>query len=192
MIMHYCVLLITKEFPSESEIDEIMQPYCDNNIEYDEDTGESITPRPIFTWDWYQIGGRYAGEFKLRVDDNDEEYRWGFCIKDNRNNRLFHSSLLSKLERGIKANGRFYFEEDYFPYMGIRDNFLYVDGAKIDDLLNFDDVNCYICIDSDGKVIVREEWDGHDFIKDEKFDDKLADIKKNSKGMFATILDIHD
>ena len=37
--------------------------------------------------------------------------------------------------------------------MGIRDNFLYVDGAKIDDLLNFDDVNCYICIDSDGKVI---------------------------------------
>ena len=29
-------------------------------------------------------------------------------------------------------------------------------------------------------------------IKDEKFDDKLADIKKNSKGMFATILDIHD
>ena len=86
----------------------------------------------------------------------------------------------------------FYFEEDYFPYMGIRDNFLYVDGAKIDDLLNFDDVNCYICIDSDGTVIVREEWDGHNFIKDEKFDDKLADIKKNSKGMFATILDIHD
>ena len=38
--MHYCVLLITKEFPSESEIDEIMQPYCYSNIEYDEDTGE--------------------------------------------------------------------------------------------------------------------------------------------------------
>ena len=35
--MHYCVLLITKKFPTERDIDDIMQPYCYNNIEYDED-----------------------------------------------------------------------------------------------------------------------------------------------------------
>lgn len=76
--------------------------------------------------------------------------------------------------------------------MGSRDGFLYVDGAKIDDLLNFDNVNCFICIDSNENVIVRETWDGHNFIEDKQFDEKLAKIKENSKGMFATILDIHD
>lgn len=91
-----------------------------------------------------------------------------------------------------KIKGAIFFEEDYYSSMGSRDGFLYVDGAKIDDLLNFDDVNCFICIDSNENVIVRETWDGHNFIEDEQFDEKLAKIKENSKGMFATILDIHD
>ena len=191
MIMHYCVLLITKEFPSESEIDEVMQPYCYNNIKYDEETDELITPYPIFTWDYYNIGGRYGGLLKLKIDGKDKHYQWNFCIAENRNKRLFYSQLLSKLQEASKGKLLFS-EEEYFAYMGWRDDFLYVDGARIDDLLNFDEVNCFICIDSNGNAIARKSWDGHDFIKDEKFDDKLADIKKNSKGMFATILDIHD
>lgn len=188
--MHYCVLLITEKLPSEREISRIMQPYCYDNVKYDEETDELITPYPVFTWDWYQIGGRYAGELKLKVDDNDKEYEWNYYVRECRNKRLFYSSLLSKMQELSK--GQLYSEEKYFSYMGWRDYFLYVDGARVDDLLNFDDVNCFICIDSDGNAIARQSWDGHTFVKDEKFDDKLAEIKKNSKGMFATILDIHD
>ena len=85
-----------------------------------------------------------------------------------------------------------YSEEDYFNSMGYRDGYLYVDGARVDDIINFEEQNCYICIDVDGNAIARETWNGKEFIKDEQFDEKLAEIKKNSKGMFLTVLDIHD
>lgn len=187
--MHYCVLLITKELPSESKIEKILQPYNYEDIKYDEETGELIKPYPIFTYDWFCIGGRYTGSLKLKIDKNNEYYNWNFISNGGRNKRLFYSKLLSELQ---KTKGAIFFEENYYSSMGSRDGFLYVDGAKIDDLLNFDDVNCFICIDSNENVIVRETWDGHNLIEDKQFDEKLAKIKENSKGMFATILDIHD
>lgn len=98
--------------------------------------------------DWWEIGGRYSGKLKLKIDD------------------CYSSAETS-------------------------DGFLYVDGAKIDKLLNFDEINCFVCIDSDENVIARETLRGYSFVKDEDFDKKLAEIKTKSKGMFATILDIH-
>jgi hypothetical protein len=138
--MHYCLLLITREMPSENRISEILKPYDEENLECDE-TGEIIS-FPIFTYDWWEIGGRYANKLKLKIDD---------CYPLAR----------------------------------------YVDIAEIDRLLNFDEIDCFVCIDFDENVIARETWNGHAFIKDEDFDRKLTEIKKKSKGMFATILDIH-
>lgn len=106
-----------------------------------DETGEIIS-FPIFTYDWWEIGGRYASKLKLKIDD---------C------------------------------------YSSVR----YADIAEIDRLLNFDEIDCFICIDFDENVIARETWNGHAFVKDEDFDKKLAEIKAKSKGMFATILDIH-
>jgi len=192
--MHYCALLITKEFPTEDKIDEIMRPYYYDNIEYDE-KGNLTSPYPVFTWDWYQIGGRYNGKLKLKIDENDETYNWGFYDRVGRNKRLFYSCLLSRMERFVKDGNipsYMYSEEDYFSSMGSRDGYLYVDGARINDLLNFEEQSCYICIDANGNVIARESWDGKAFVKDERFDEKLEEIKKNSRGMFVTVLDIHD
>ena len=194
--MHYCALLITKEFPSVDQINEIMQPYNEENIKYDENDNR-ITPYPIFTWDWYQIGGRYNGKLKLKIDKENTYYNWGFYDREGRNKRLFYSYLLTKME-GFVKDGRLpsylYSEEDYFNSMGYRDGFLYVDGARVDDLLNFETEieNCYICIDANGNAIARESWNGKAFVKDEHFDEKLKEIGKNSQGMFVTVLDIHD
>ena len=185
--MHYCMLLFTKELPSEKEIAEIMQPYCEANLDYDD--------YPIFKWDWYQIGGRYSGCLKLSVEKDEEYYSFRYYSKEGRNKRLFYSSLLSDMkefaEKGnVPSWG--YREEDYFNSMGYHDGFLYVDGARVDDLLNFEEQNCFICIDADRNVIARETWNGDTFVKDEQFDKKLEEIKRNSKGMFVTVLDIHD
>lgn len=138
--MHYCLLLITREMPSENRISEILKPYDEENLECDET--DEIISFPIFTYDWWEIGGRYASKLKLKIND---------C------------------------------------YSSVR----YTDIAEIDRLLNFDEIDCFICIDFDENVIARETWNGHAFVKDEDFDKKLAEIKAKSKGMFATILDIH-
>lgn len=138
--MHCCLLLITREMPSENRISEILKPYNEENLECDE-TGEIIS-FPIFAYDWWEIGGRYASKLKLKIDD---------CYSSTR----------------------------------------YADIAEIDRLLNFDEIDCFVCIDFDENVIARETWNGHAFVKDEDFDKKLAEIKMKSKGMFATILDIH-
>lgn len=182
--MHYCLLLITKEMPSENRISEILKPYDEENWKCDK-SGEVIS-FPIFTYDWWEIGGRYSGKLKLKIDNNDEKYDWEYI--SNRNKKLFHSKLLTDLQKSKKI----LFENIYYRSMGSRDGFLYVDGARIDDLLNFDEIDCFVCIDFDENVIARETWNGHAFIKDEDFDKKLAEIKAKSKGMFATILDIHN
>ena len=140
--MHCCLLLITREMHSENRISEILKLYDEENLECDE-TGEIIS-FPIFTYDWWEIGGRYSGKLKLKIDD---------CC----------------------------------PVTKIA----YMNGARIDNLINFDEIDCFVCIDSDENVIARETWNGHTFVKDEDFDRKLTEIKKKSKGMFATILDIH-
>ena len=189
--MHYCLLLITKELPSKEQIKKIMDPYYEGNAEYDEETEERLTPYPVFEWDWYQIGGRYNGLLKLKVDENDDYYGWKYYSREGRNERLFYSHLLSEMKKFAKGS-LMYAEEDYYGSIGYKDDFLYVDGAKVDDLLNFDDIGCYFCIDADGNAIARDTWNGKEIVKDNDFDEKLEEIKKNSKGMFVTVLDIHD
>lgn len=189
--MHYCALLITKDLPSENKISEIMQPYYEGNAEYDKGTEKRINPYPVFEWDWYKIGGRYNGSLKLKVDMEDTYYDWKYMARDDRNKRLFYSYLLTEM-KNFAGNTFMYREENYYSSMGMCDGFLYVDGARIDDLINFNDVDCYICIDSYGNAIARETWNGTTFVKDDQFDKKLAEIKSKSKGCFITVLDIHD
>ena len=99
--MHYCVQLLTKELPSEEDIRKIMQPYNDDVVygnDDEEDENVEII-RPVFTWDWYQIGGRYKARIKMKADSDDSEnrdyYNWNYYDRNERNGRLFWSSLLS-------------------------------------------------------------------------------------------------
>ena len=52
--MHCCLLLITREMPSENRIFEILEPYNEENLECDK-TGKIIS-FPTFT----MIGGKLA------------------------------------------------------------------------------------------------------------------------------------
>lgn len=79
--MHYCVHLLTKELPTENQIAEILQPY--NGVEFWENIPEDMPYEEVehlpFTWDWYQIGGRYKAQLKLKVDENDKHII-GCCV----------------------------------------------------------------------------------------------------------------
>ena len=186
--MHYCLALFTKELPSKSQIDNLMKKYNSEDIYSDDDKKIDY---PQFTWDWYQIGGRYSGQIKLRVDENNEEYRWRYCVRNRRNGRLFWSYLLNNMEEFSKKSFM-YSEEDYFASMGYRDGFLYVDGAKISDIMNIDKIGCFTFMNADGEAYSREWWNGSDFVENNDFEERLkAEIEK-SKDMFLTIIDYHD
>ncbi len=192
--MHYCVHLLTKELPSEDKIAEIMKPY-NSELVYGSDDEDKQIDYPVFTWDYYLIGGRYKAELKLKVDEegsaNSEYYNWGYYDRQGRNGRLFWSSLLSTLKENITPEWM-YHEEDWFMNMGFGDGHILVDGAKQSDVLNMDKIGCYICILPDGSAIARDSWNGKDIVKDEKFDEKYKQAITDNMDGFITVLDIHD
>ena len=91
--MHYCVHLLTKELPSENKIAAIMKPY-NSELVYGSDEEDEQIDYPVFTWDYYQIGGRYKAELKLKVDEegsaNREYYNWGYYDRQDRNGQVFY------------------------------------------------------------------------------------------------------
>lgn len=192
--MHYCVHLLTKELPSENKIAAIMKPY-NSELVYGSDEEYEQIDYPVFTWDYYRIGGRYKAELKLKVDEegsaNREYYNWGYYDRQDRNGRLFWSSLLSTLKENITPEWM-YHEEDWFMNMGFGDGYILVDVAKQSDVLNIGKLGCYICILPDGSAIERDLWNGKDIIKDEKFDEKYKQAITDNMDGFITVLDIHD
>lgn len=193
--MHYCVHLLTKELPSENKIAEIMKPYNSELVYSSDDEEDKQIDYPVFTWDYYLIGGRYKAELKLKVDKegsaNSEYYNWGYYDRQDRNGRLFWSSLLSTLKENITPEWM-YHEEDWFMNMGFGDGHILVDGAKQSDVINIDKLGCYICILPDGSAIARDSWNGKAIVKDEKFDEKYKQAIANNMDGFITVLDIHD
>ena len=128
---------------------------------------------------------------KLKVDENDNTYNWMWCEHNPRNGRLFWCSLLSTLQKHITPSFM-YSEEDWFSSLGISDGYIRVDGAKLKDVLNLDDLGCYIYILPDGSAVARSSWNGNSFIEDKNFDDKYAKALEDNMNGFITVIDIHD
>ena len=189
--MHYACLVITKEFPTNEILEKVLAPYNDDAVySYPEESREY----PPIMWDWWQVGGRYNGRFKLTIKKDDEKYRWEYYAKEPRFNSQYRSFLLEKMKSfADKAKESFMFaEEDFFQSMGWREGFIYVDGASASDISNFADVDCYYCIDANGNAIARSSWNGDEFIEDEHFDEKLKDVIAKSKEYYACMVDLHD
>lgn len=187
--MHYCTLLFTKELPSEEEVSQILAPYSEEDF-YDNDDG--LIPYPIIVWDWYQTGGRYSASLKLDTTQDGDTYRWEYFEHNPRNNRLFVSTLLSTLQRWCPDDEKWRFhEENYFDGLGYRDGYIRVDGAKISDLVNAGDVDCYQFIDSNGIAHARSSWDREKFVENAHFEEELEQCWKNNADGFVTVLDLH-
>ena len=193
MMMHYCVFVYTKEFPTDEAIGKALKPYRYKDGGYED--GEQ---RPLFTWDWWQAGGRYGGKFKLNISDSarKEKYKILEYTRYRRSGTFFRSAYLEKTTYAIGNYRRDKLEEDEaLQYCGTRDGYIYVDGAWANDIKNLMDEadNCWAVIDTDGTAIAREHWDGADLKDDDQFADKAKAIAvKNRADAFVTVVDIHD
>ena len=191
--MHYCLMLLTNEFPSDAVIEKALEPYNSEKWwEKYEKTGDG-SGRPLITWDYWQVGGRYNGALKLKHDpqDDNSEYRWMFLAFEPRVGRLYRSYLLETLR---ERNRTVFVEDDYLNSMGAREGYIYVDGGKIADMLNFSDeyLNCYCVIDTDGNAYARDHWDGNNWINDTEFEDKIKAICENKTDGYVVFIDLHD
>lgn len=187
--MHFCFAVITKEFPTDEVIREKIDPYYEDRY-YDVDEDEERPKRPIFLWDWFQVGGRYGGKIKLRMNDNDETYKWKYYAKEPRAGRLFRSMLLEEAGRSV----RFFTEEYYHPYLGSRDGYIRVDGCKVSDVIDFEEtaIDSFGFIGKNGEVYCRRSFDGDEWVDDLKYDDEVRAAIEDVQDCYLTFVDIHD
>lgn len=171
--MHFKGHIITNKVPTKERLAKILEKYF-----YETESDKE------FEWDWYTIGGRFGGRIKINFDPNENEDNW-YC-NHQRNYKYFIIDVLDD----IKEKAKYYDELDYLLYMGIRDKILYVDGGYTKDMIDFDITDCYVVIDSEENLYVRESWNGDNWIEDTEFDNKVKEIDLTDK--FITVIDFHN
>lgn len=188
--MHYCCLIVTEKFPTDEVIADILAPF---------EWGSDADPecQRVFTWDWWQVGGRYSGKLKLKIDEEDLTYNWQFYATVPRAGRLFRSKVLETIRTLYRTINNqhdirpysLYHEEDLYNELGYRDGYIRVDGALIRDLVDFEQYcdDCCCLVDIDKKAYSR-------LYEQEDFDQTVHNIFANGNrdNCYAVIVDLHD
>ena len=167
-----------------------MQPFSWKEYHNRKNENEN-EPYPVFTWDWYQVGGRYNSFFELDMDKTEDKYQWKYS-KD-RVNVVFRSFLFDKMYTVCDANKKWLVDEwMFYPCLGSKDGILRVDGGLISDMKEFDITSCFIIIDVDSNAYARSSWNGNEFIENKDFDNIAKAILEVSKDYYIVTVDIHD
>ena len=197
--MHYCFIVITEEFPTNEVIEEKIKPYNEDDF-YSQYSGQDEIPEdavwPTFTWDWWQVGGRYGCLLKLKVDREDEEYGWMFYAKEPRAGRLYRSYMCETLDKANTSGFVMDWVDDkYRGYLGASDGYIRVDGCKVKDVIDFEETiinHGFGFVGKNGEVYVRKYWSGHKFVEDEQYEEKVKEAIKDVQDCYVTYIDVHD
>ena len=187
--MHYCCLVFTNEFPTDDVIAKKMEPFYEENF-YDKDDHKES---PTFLWDWYQVGGRYGGRLKMKIDYGNDEYEWKYCAKEPRSGRLFRSKLLEDIRENLNkiGDGWRFSEERILPYCYDESVDCYnVDGCETELLFNTYDIYGYIMIRCDGTAETRNYWDGNQIIENLYYETQVDE--EFNKAKYICVIDAHD
>ena len=208
--MHYCLILITKELPNEEDINKVLSRFNSEELYKDiKDENGNITclantmtkeerfEKYPFTWDWWQVGGRYGGNIKYKMQEDDYKfYNHNICNKKYKSKFFENMQKYYQRPLGRDLRTNEIDECDFISYLGYNDYFIYCDGAKISDIQNIEHIkdDFGFCIyDSINDVgYAREVYVGGGFVKTENYQDKVRNIIENNKDSFLTIIDLHD
>jgi len=189
--MHYCVAIITEDFPTNEVLEKKLAPYKAENFYKDDEEEETELkerPFPDILWDWWTVGGRYCGLIRLKVDEENDFYKWGYYTKDLRSKSLFRSDLLDNINENRRT--LYIFDEDYvYGYFGKRYGYLHVDGARIRDIIDFEDTiteHGYVFLGTNGETFVRDTDD------EQKYKDDVLNAVKGLEDCYLTFVDIHE
>lgn len=188
--MHYCCFVFTKEFPTDKVLQEVLEPYNWEHFYSDEEN----RAYPMFTWDWFVVGGRYSGKLKLEIRKHDEKYRWEFYERNPRNNRLFRSKLIDVINECVKvsADGWRFNEENVWNELGFSDGYIRVDACPLADISNINELSCYCFVDKNGNAYSKERWNGNGFEEHKDFEEALRKTISESADCYLCVVDLHD
>lgn len=194
--MHFCITVITEQFPTDDVLEKKLAPFNDDvyygKFHDDEEPPEDVV-RPQFLWDWWEVGGRFGGLLKLRVNNEDEEYNWMFVAKEPMAGRLFRSNMLEH----INNEKRWFFrdEERAYLYIGRRDGYIRVDGCKVKDAIDLEDTvvnHGWGFIGRNGEAYSRKYWTGEEYVNDDLYEEKVRAALKGTEDCYVCYVDIHD
>ena len=187
--MHYCIQVITREFPTDEVLEEVLTPFKQEDFYAKLEKDESL-PSPPILWDWWQLGGRYGALLKIDVSgENAEKYNLVCYPKRKRSGRLFRSAFLEKANLWVDLWADLT-ETDALVYMGIRDVIIYADSAPIKDLKKCADG--FGLILPTGEVFVRKYWDRCEWIENTEFDQIKEKALSDYKDCWISVIDIHN
>ena len=198
--MHYCVAVITEQFPTNEILSEKLKPVNEETF-YEKFGDNEEIPKDLYPpimWDWWQVGGRYHAMLKLKVDKENKEYEWRYYTKEPRSGRLFRSMLFERYFNPYDREGNRLFrdrEEDIYGYCGYDDGYLRVDGCRVRDIIDFEETiinKSWGFIGKDGTAYAREFWNGKIFFKDEKYEEKVRSAITDIDDCYVCYVDIHD
>jgi hypothetical protein len=111
--MHYCIAVITQQ---QKNVGSVLAQY-DENLEVAEYGEEGTMYNPNGHWDWYQIGGRWAGMLKVKKTK----------LESSRDSRGEKSLLCSNDPYQVSSEDE-------------QDGIAYVDSSLIQDIENLDEI----------------------------------------------------
>lgn len=108
--------------------------------------------------------------------------------------------LLEKYQDENISEGEYpQLEWDWYEIGGRWENLLEVNDkgcnmAFISDVQNFNELDCYTFMTADKDVYSYKWWNGHNYIQNEDFEERLKSAKDKAKAenQFVTIIDYHD
>lgn len=193
--MHYPIYIFTKNFPTDSLLEQIMEPYNEEHF-YKEDS--SNRNRSDISWDYYLLGGRYGGFLKIKCKEDDDYYDWMCFTPEPKAGKLFRSAMLEEINRTnslLKVHYSNVNEIYNFLYSGYRDGYIYADGCRIKDLYNREELikkgYGFIAFEKDISNS-RERWINDDLVENEKYEEELSSMMDFYNDGYLTVLDIHD
>ena len=187
--MHYCIQVITREFPTDEVLAEVLAPFKEEDFYAKLEKDESLLSPPIL-WDWWQLGGRYGALLKIDVSgENAEKYNLVYYPNEKRSGRLFRSACLEKAKLDVGFSGGLT-ETDALLYMGIRDDFIYADSAPIKDLK--EGTGGFGLIIPTGEAFARKYWNRSEWIENTEFDQIKEKALSDYKDCWISVIDIHN
>jgi len=187
--MHqFAIALVQTREGAEAQINELLAPHIERHVEVVNSEG-AIEEELQGFWDWFQIGGRWSGQFKPDYDpnlDGDNQQVCSMCVGTGiRKDTVVKNGCNVCHGTGVETLWPTEWKDvdgNYMPATYFRPLYKKLGKAVIP----------LTVITPDGKAYHQEEWDGDTYKQNyEDWPQKVLELIEENANMIAVVVDYH-